>query len=65
MKNQKLKTLVKKSNLLEIKEDFIIINQLDNIRGGEGGPVKPKLPPITFNAVCSTYNTRCTGIEIK
>ncbi len=65
MKNQKLKNLVKKSNLLEIKDDFIVINQLEIIRGGGDWYPPPTRPKIEINVVCPIYNTGCTGIEIE
>ncbi len=69
MKNQSLKNLVKKSNLLSIKDDFIILSDKNNgnLRGGDnvGCPKKPGddspgVCDIVINLSCPVTNNSCT-----
>lgn len=59
--NNSLRKLVQKSNLIENK-DFKVINLINQIRGGEGGPAKPKnllCDIIQWNSFCPINNTGC------
>ena len=71
MKNQKLKNLVKKSNLLEQTEDFSVIGNIHSqaLKGGGDGICDNKgctvILTIDIDFGCKPYNDGCNPNQNK